>query len=71
MTYFIFIQCSITFQNVSCYGLLDLNTILSPPTTGQYLEVAYYPGYQYVAYRAEDPQQVASYKINQHISKGI
>ena len=48
----------IVFQNVSCYGLLDLNTILSPSTTGQYLEVTYYPGYQYVAFRAEDPKQV-------------
>ena len=61
----------ITFQNVSCYGLLDLKTILSPPTSGQYIELAYYPGYQYVAYRAEDPQQVAIFLFNQQISKGI
>ena len=61
----------ITFQNVSCYGLLDLKTILSPPTSGQYIELAYYPGYQYVAYRAEDPQQVVIFLFNQQISKGI
>ena len=61
----------ITFQNVSCYGLLDLKTILSPPTSGQYIELSYYPGYQYVAYRAEDPQQVVIFLFNQQISKGI
>ena len=44
---------------MSCYGLLDVNTVLSPSITGQFLEVPYYPGCQYVAYRAVDPMQVS------------
>ena len=45
-------------QEASCYGLLDVNSILSPNPTGQYVKVKYYPGFQYVAYRSSDPMQV-------------
>ena len=47
----------LTFQNVSCYGLLDVNTVLTPIPTGQYVQLVYFPGLQYVACRAEESSQ--------------
>ena len=47
----------LTFQNVSCYGLLDVNTVLPPIPTGQYVQLVYFPGLQYVACRAEESSQ--------------
>ena len=49
------------FQNVSCYGLLDVNAVLTPIPTGQYVEVVFLPGFQYVAYRANESSQVQNY----------
>ena len=53
----------ITFQNHSCYGLLDVNTILTPIPTGQYVELVYFPGLQYVAYRAGECSQVVFFLL--------
>ena len=46
------------FQSTSCYGLLDTSAILSPINTGQYVDLIYYPGYCYAAYKAEDVNKV-------------
>ena len=43
---------------MSCYGLLDINTVLSPTLTGQYIDMVYSPGFQYAAYRPSDASQV-------------
>ena len=51
----------LTFQNVSCYGLLDVNTVLTPIPTGQYVQLVYFPGLQYVAYRGGESSQVVNY----------
>ena len=53
----------ITFKNVSCYGLLDVNSVLSPMHTGEYVQVFYFPGLQYVAYRPKEPSQVLNYLL--------
>ena len=34
--------------------------IVSPVPTGQWVEVAFYPGYRYVAYRARERSQVCT-----------
>ena len=47
----------LTFQNVSCYGVLDVNPIQTPIPTGQYVKLVYFPGLQYVACRAEESSQ--------------
>ena len=52
----------IHFQNNSCYGLLDVNYIVSPIKTGQWVDIYYYPGYTYAAYRATENCQVR--KVN-------
>ena len=45
-------------QIISCYGLLDIDVIQSPVPTGQYLELPYYAGSRYVAYRPSQTDQV-------------
>ena len=49
---------SLPFQTSSCYGLLDTSAILSPINTGQYVDLVYYPGYCYAAYKAKDVNKV-------------
>ena len=58
----------LSFQNISYYGLLDKGAILSPSTTGEYVEVAYHPGYCYAAYKSEDINQVIIHSFDLHKS---
>ena len=47
------------FQNkTSYYALLDSQKIISPVFTGFYVEVPYYHGFKYVAFKAQDSSQV-------------
>ena len=41
---------------ISCYGLLDVDSILNPVQTGQWAEFPFLPGCTYAAYRAENIQ---------------
>ena len=52
------------FQNYSCYGLLDVNPIVTPRKTGQFVDLYFYPGYTYAAYRATENCQVRIYHIH-------
>ena len=52
----------IVFQNnYSYYALLDSQKIIAPVPTGFYVEVPYYHGFKYVAFKAQGSSQV---KIN-------
>ena len=49
----------IVFQKkYSHYALLDSQKITSPVFTGFYVEVPYYHGFEYVAFKAQDSSQV-------------
>ena len=50
--------CFFEFQNCSYYGLLDVNSILSPIKTGEWVELAFRPGFFYAAYKATESCQV-------------
>ena len=49
------------FQGISCYGLLDVSSIVAPMQTGQWLELDLYPGYTYAAYRGTKNQVVEKF----------
>ena len=51
----------INFQGISCYGLLDVSSIVSPILTGQWLELDLYPGYTYAAYKGAKNQVVEKF----------
>ena len=53
---------------ISCYGLLDVNSILNPVLTGQWVEFPFLPGYTYAAYSSKENPQV-SFWINVITSK--
>ena len=50
-------------KSFSCYGLLDTNSIFAPIQTGKVVEVAFYPGCFYTAYRAVNDDQVIRFII--------
>ena len=47
----------IFLQIISCYGLLDIE-VIQPVPTGQWLELPYYAGCRYVAYKHSQSDQV-------------
>ena len=61
----ILLSISIFLQNISCYGLLDIE-VISPVPTGQWLELPYYAGCRYVAYKSSQTNQVnfTNYEIS-------
>ena len=48
-------------QSVFCYGLIDSQMILSPVPTGQWIEMPYFAGHIYAAYKAIETKQVNIY----------
>ena len=45
-------------MEISCYGLLDVDSILNPVQTGQWAEFPFLPGCIYAAYRANENTEV-------------
>ena len=43
---------------ISYYGLLDVQSILAPIATGQQVQLPYYPGHHYAAYKASGLKEV-------------
>ena len=43
---------------MSCYALLDVESILSPTPTGQWLKLPFFPGYLYAACKTQESHQV-------------
>ena len=50
----------IIIKVTSYYGLLDVQSILAPIATGQQVQLPYYPGHHYAAYRASEFKEVIS-----------
>ena len=45
-------------KDTSYYGLLDVQSILAPVASGQWMQLPYFPGHYYAAYKASESKEV-------------